>query len=66
MDEDVSVVCLAKGEERYFWFFVDRTRWAVLRSIGRMAADAELSLTWMDAATLCKRVQEMGEGDGVP
>jgi len=51
-----NVLALIKGDERYVWLYTDSHRPEVLRRIGRMAANPELSLTWKDAAVLSGKV----------
>lgn len=54
-------VVLVKGKEQYVWAFRDGQQAAVCNSLGRMAADPELSLTWLDAARLSKQVRDYQE-----
>jgi len=60
MTADVRVACIAKGAERYVYLWLDDEpgRQAIVRVLGRHAADPELSFTWYDAARLCKSVRE--------
>jgi len=55
---DVNVVALVKGKERYVFLYHDGQRANLLRTFGRFASNAELSFTWYDAAVLSKRVRE--------
>ena len=48
--EDLNVICLVKGSERYVWLY--HHRGDVLKAIGRAANNPELSLTQYDAAVL--------------
>ena len=57
--EDMIVVCLVKGQERYAWNFVASRRDEAIRSTGRMAADPDLSFTWYDVALVAKKMREM-------
>lgn len=56
---DVNVLALVKQKtgEQYVWIYTDDQRTAVLRSIGRFAANPELSFTRTDAAVLSQRVR---------
>lgn len=59
MSEEVSVVALARGNEQYLFIFDDRNRTELLRTIGRFAANPELSFSWYDAAILSQKVRDM-------
>ncbi len=54
----ISVVVLAKGGEQYVWLFRPGQERDVLRSLGRMAAEPELSLTWYDAVQIFAKVRK--------
>ena len=56
--EDVNVLALVKGDERYVFLFTDSNRAEALRQLGRFARNSELSFTWYDAAVLCDRIRE--------
>ena len=56
--EDLNVVALVKGSERYVFVFNDANRSQVLRTLGRYASNPELSLTWYDAAVLSQKVRK--------
>jgi hypothetical protein len=55
--EDIAVICLIKGSERYVWLYSDNDRVSVLRAFGRYASNPELSLTWHDVAVLSQKVR---------
>ncbi|MCA9104463.1 MAG: hypothetical protein R3B96_11505 [Pirellulaceae bacterium] len=57
MSEDINVLALVKGEERYIFLYDDGSRAETLRTLGRFASDAELSFTWYDAAVLSQKVR---------
>ena len=61
MSDDINVLVLVKGGERYTWLYCDGQREGVLRSLGRYAANPDLSFTWFDAAMLCQRVRVQHE-----
>lgn len=61
-DGDVCILCLAKGDERFVFIYDDETQSAALRTIGRFAANPELSFTWHDAATLSQKVRKLAAG----
>ena len=52
MREDVNVLALHKGPERYVLVFADSCRGEALRMLGRWAGNPELDFTWCDFATL--------------
>jgi len=55
----INVLALLKGEERYVFLYDDRSLDQVLQTLGRYAADPELSFTWYDAAVLSQRVRKL-------
>lgn len=56
--EDVNVMALVKGTERYVFLFDDSNRSEVLRTLGRYASNPELSFSWYDAAVLSQKVRK--------
>lgn len=56
--EDLNVVALVKGEERYIFLFRSDQRDEMLRTLGRFAFDKNLSFTWRDAAALSPQVRK--------
>lgn len=60
-DDDVNVLALVKGEERYLFLYSDSQQADALRALGRHASNPELSFTWYDAAVLSKRVRQESE-----
>lgn len=57
--DDNYVTCLCKGAERYILLFDKASCPDALRTLGRWAANSELSLTWYDVAVLSKRIREV-------
>ncbi len=57
MNDDVNVLALVKGKERYLFLYEDAQQAEALRALGRHASNPELSFTWYDAAVLSKRVR---------
>lgn len=55
---DLHVLAYIKGRERYVFLWTEENRPEVLHTIGRFAANPELSLTWYDAAVLNHRIHE--------
>ena len=48
--QDINVVALVKGSERYVFLYDDDSRAEALRMLGRYASNPDLSFTWYDAA----------------
>ena len=59
--QDINVLALVKGEERYIFLYDDASRAETLRTLGRFASNPELSMTWYDAAVLSQKVRQTGE-----
>lgn len=58
VNEDVNVLALVKGNERYVFLYDDSQQAEVLRALGRSASNPELSFSWYDAAVLSKKVRQ--------
>ena len=61
MTEDINVLALIKGEERYVFLFDDANRAETLRTLGRYASNPDLSFTWYDAAVLSQKIRQSVE-----
>ena len=59
MSQDVNVVALVKGEERYIFLFNDEKKSETLRTLGRYASNSKLSFSWYDAAVLSQKVRNI-------
>ena len=59
--EDVNVMAVIKGDERYVFLFDDANSVEVMRQAGRFAANPDLSFSWYDAAILSQRVRQCGK-----
>lgn len=57
MSQDINVLALVKGEERYVFLYDDDNRAETLRMLGRYASNPELSFTWYDAAVLSQKIR---------
>ena len=57
MSQDVNVVALVKGEERYIFLFNDEKKGETLRTLGKYASNPDLSFSWYDAAVLSQKVR---------
>ena len=60
-NQDINVLALVKGEERYVFLYDDSSRAETLRTLGRFASNPELSMTWYDAAVLSQKVRKEQE-----
>lgn len=58
MSQDINVLALVKGEERYVFLYSDSNRTETLRLLGRYASNPDLSFTWYDAAVLSQKIRE--------
>ena len=58
MSNDINVLALVKGGERYIFLFDDDNRSEALRTLGRYASNPELSFTWYDAAVLSQKIRQ--------
>ena len=59
MQRGMNVLALVKDSERYIFLYDDDSSGAVLQSLGRYAADTDLSFTWYDAAVLSQKVRRL-------
>ncbi len=66
MSQDINVVALVKGEERYIFLFNDSQKSETLRTLGRYASDSSLSFSWYDAAVLSQKVRNAKKSSAVP
>lgn len=58
MAEDINVLALVKGKERYIFLYDDGNRSQTLRTLGRFASHSELSFSWYDAAVLSQKIRK--------
>lgn len=58
MAEDINVLALVKGSERYVFLYDDSSRAETLRTLGRYASDPQLNFTWYDAAVLSQKIRQ--------
>ena len=59
MQRGMNVLALVKGSERYVFLYDDTSSAELLRTLGRFAADPQLSFTWYDAAILSQKVRRL-------
>lgn len=58
MGQDINVLALVKGKERYVFLYNENNRAETLRILGRYASNPELSFTWYDAAVLSQKIRQ--------
>ena len=59
--QDINVLALVKGEERYIFLYDDEHKSEALRTLGRFASNPELSFSWYDAAVLSQRIRQTAQ-----
>ncbi len=59
VERGMNVLALVKGSERYVFLYDDESLRSLLQTMGRYAADPDLSFTWYDAAILSQKVRRM-------
>lgn len=63
IDQDINILALVKGSERYVFLYTASTRTDLFRTLGRFASNPELSFTWYDATVLSQKVREERKTD---
>jgi hypothetical protein len=58
VSQDINVLALVKGNERYVFIYDDASRAETLRTLGRYASNPDLSFTWYDAAVLSQKIRQ--------
>ena len=62
---ELNVLALVKGEERFVYVYDDSSRAEVIDAMRDHAADPEVKLNWFDAAVLTERArQQAGASEG--
>lgn len=61
MSDDINVLALVKGKERYIFLYSDGNRSKALRVLGRYASNKDLSFSWYDAAVLSQKIRRQQE-----
>jgi len=61
VSQDINVLALVKGSERYVFLYDDSSRAETLRTLGRFASNPDLSFTWYDAAVLSQKIRQESE-----
>ncbi|MFH0851235.1 MAG: hypothetical protein V1876_00600 [Candidatus Peregrinibacteria bacterium] len=55
--EDINVLALVKGTERFVFLYTDANRAKALRVLGKYASDPEINFSWYDAAVLSQKIR---------
>jgi hypothetical protein len=66
VSQDINVLALVKGGERYVFLYDDSSRAETLRILGRYASNPELSFTWYDAAVLSQKIRQESQKETSP
>lgn len=59
MQRGMNVLALVKESERYVFLYDEESPATLLQTLGKFAADKELSFTWYDAAVLSQKVRRI-------
>ena len=59
MSSSVNVLALVKDGERFVFLYDETSIATLLQTLGRYAADPELSFSWYDAAVLSQKVRRL-------
>jgi hypothetical protein len=65
VNQDINVLALVKGAERYVFLYDDSSRAETLRMLGRYASNPDLSFTWYDAAVLSQKIRQESQKDNI-
>ena len=57
VNQEINVLALVKGEERYVFIYSDEKRGETMRTLGRYASNPDLSFSWYDAAVLSQKIR---------
>jgi hypothetical protein len=55
--QELNVLALIKGDERFIFVYDDDSRDALIEELRHKAADPAVALNWFDAAVLTERVR---------
>lgn len=60
---ELNVVAIVKDSERYLFLFDDDSQSSqqLMKTLGRFAADKDLSFTWCDAAIASQKVRQISQ-----
>ena len=57
LSQEVNVIALTKGEERFIFLYDDARMADTLKVLGRYASDPSLSFNWVDAAIVSDKIR---------
>ena len=60
----MNILALEKGEEKYIFLFGNQDGEELNRTLGRFAANPDLSFTWYDASVLSQKMRQILENEG--
>jgi hypothetical protein len=66
MERTINVLAIVKDGERFIFLYDDRSTPQLLQTLGKYAADPELSFTWYDAAVLSQKVRRLKDAEESP
>ena len=66
MSNELNVLALIKGQERYIFIYDDDSRAQLIDTFRDQAADPRLNLSWFDAMVLTKKAREQEAEEAVP
>jgi hypothetical protein len=59
--QELNVLALFKGDERYIYVYDDDSRAELIDTIRHAAADPRTPINWFDAAVLTDRARQQGK-----
>ena len=63
MNEDVNVIVIVKGDEKYLFLYCDSQRSELMRRAGIFASNPDLSFSWYDAAVVSQTARRQAAND---
>lgn len=61
MSQELNVLALFKGNERYIFVYDDDSRDELIDTIRNAAANPQTPINWFDAAVLTERARQQGK-----
>lgn len=58
MNDDINMITVIKGKEKYIFLYEDAQRAEALKTLGRYASNPDLSFSWYDAAVLSQKIRQ--------
>ena len=66
LSNELNVLALIKGQERYIFIYDDDSRAQLLDTIQEYAGDAGMNFSWFDAMVLSSKAREQEEAEATP